>query len=209
MPGKPEPRGAAGPTLFDQADELRIQVPTSCRRSGRCRECVVEVTGGAEHLSAPSEPEQFLRPPFRLACQAELDDPAAPVEFSVLRRRLRIVAGDAEPRTAPIDPAVRVADGMVCWHGEPIEPVRGGLHGVAIDVGTTTVALELVDLRDGRTLEVVTLENPQRFGGSDVINRISYESTAPGELRYALRKALNSELRALYRRFGIDRREVL
>ena len=169
---------------------------------------MVEVTAGAEHLSAPSEPEQFLRPPFRLACQAELDDPAAPVEFSVLRRRLRIVAGDAEPRTAPIDPAVRVADGMVCWHGEPIEPVRGGLHGVAIDVGTTTVALELVDLRDGRTLEVVTLENPQRFGGSDVINRISYESTAPGELRYALRKALNSELRALYRRFGIDRREV-
>jgi uncharacterized 2Fe-2S/4Fe-4S cluster protein (DUF4445 family) len=195
-------------TLFDQADELRLQVPTSCHRSGRCRECVVEVTAGAEHLSAPTEAERFLKAPFRLACQAQLADPAVEVSFSVLRRRLRIVAGDPEPREAPIDPAVTVADGIVRHAGEPIEPVRGAVHGLAIDVGTTTVALELVDLQSGCTLEVVTFENPQRFGGSDVINRISYDGTAPGELRYSLRKALNSELRALYRRRGVDRREV-
>ena len=84
------------------------------------------------------------------------------------------------------------------------------MHGIALDVGTTTVALELVDLLDGRTLETIALENPQRFGGSDVMNRISYDSTAQrGELRYALRKALNDELRELYRRHGLDRRDVL
>jgi uncharacterized 2Fe-2S/4Fe-4S cluster protein (DUF4445 family) len=58
--------------------------------------------------------------------------------------------------------------------------------------------LELVDLLDGRTVEVVALENPQRFGGSDIINRISYdESDESGALRQVLRRAINRELQDL------------
>ncbi|MDX6560922.1 MAG: hypothetical protein QOD65_736 [Gaiellales bacterium] len=186
-----------------------MQVPTSCRRTGRCRECVVEVKAGAEHLAPPTPPEEFLREPFRLACQAALAHPDAPVDFEIIRRRLRIVAPEPEPRTLPIDPVVRVVDGIVHYGDEPIEPRRGGVYGIALDLGTTTVVFELVDLEDGRTLEVVALENPQRFGGSDVINRISYdEAHGGGELRDAVRKAINRELGALYERRGIDRREV-
>jgi uncharacterized 2Fe-2S/4Fe-4S cluster protein (DUF4445 family) len=202
-------RPAAGRTLFDEADELALQVPTSCRRTGRCRECIVEVGAGADRLSEPSDAEAFLRPPFRLACQAEVRLPEEPVEFSVVRRRLRIVTPEPEPRTAPIDPMVHVRGGAVHWGAERIEPLRGGVLGLAIDIGTTTVAFELVDLLGGDTLEVVAIENPQRFGGSDVMNRISYDSgPGRGELRHALRKALNHELRGLYARRGIDRREV-
>jgi uncharacterized 2Fe-2S/4Fe-4S cluster protein (DUF4445 family) len=186
-----------------------LRVPTSCRRTGRCRECIVEVTEGAEQLCDATEAEAFLRPPFRLACQAELRDEDAPVEFSVVRRRLRIVTPEPEPRTAPIDPLVSVVDGTVHRGREPIEPLRGGVYGLALDVGTTTVAFELVDLQSGDTVEAVALENPQRFGGSDVMNRISYDSgPGRGELRHSLRKALNQELRALYARRGLDRREV-
>ncbi len=196
-------------TLFDDADELALQVPTSCRRSGRCRECVVEVTAGAELLGPRTEAESFLRDPYRLACQAAIAAPGARVEFAVLRRRLRILTPEPEPRTDPIDPMVRVAGGVVHYGEEPIEPRRGGVYGLAIDLGTTTVVLELVDLESGQTLEVLALENPQRFGGSDVMSRISYdEGPARGELRQAVRKALNRELRDLYDRRGIDRREV-
>jgi uncharacterized 2Fe-2S/4Fe-4S cluster protein (DUF4445 family) len=206
--GRPA-RPADGRTLFDRADDLKLQVPTSCRRTGRCRECIVEVGEGGERLSAPTEAEAFLRPPFRLACQAEVDDDAEQVEFSIVRRRLRIVTPEPEPRTAPIDPVVTVEGGFVHWGGERIEEPRQGVYGIALDVGTTTVALELVDLRGGETLEVVALENPQRFGGSDVMNRISFDSgPGNGELRHSLRKALNYELRELYARRGIDRREV-
>jgi len=214
VPGKSPERGrearrAAGRTLFDEADELSLQVPTSCRRTGRCRECVVEVTAGAEHLSPPSPPESFLRPPFRLACQAEPHPTDAAVEFEVVRRRLRIVTPEPERRTAPVEPMVRAEGGVVRWGDAEIEHLRGGVHGLAIDVGTTTVVLELVDLQSGLTLELVALENPQRFGGSDVMNRISYDSgPGRGELRHSLRKGLNHELRALYGRHGIDRREV-
>jgi uncharacterized 2Fe-2S/4Fe-4S cluster protein (DUF4445 family) len=205
VPGKPASR-----TLFDRADDLALAVPTSCRRTGRCRECIVEVSGGAEHLSAPTESERFLRPPFRLACQAAIDDPAADVAFSVVRRRLQIVFPEPAPPAA-VDPMVDVHEGLVFWGEEQVAPLRPGArpHGVALDVGTTTVLAELVDLTDGRTLETVALENPQRFGGSDVMSRISYDSSPQrGELRYALRKALNDELRSLYRAHGLDRRDV-
>ncbi len=184
-------------------------MPTSCRRTGRCRECIVEVKGGAEHLAPPTEAEAFLREPYRLACQAVVSDADAEVIFSILERRLRIVVPRAEPRIAPIDPAVHVADGIVHHGKDPIAPRVGGMHGIAIDVGTTTVALELVDLDDGRIIEAIALENPQRFGGSDVMNRISYDDgPSRGQLRQSLRKAINKELRQLYVRCGIDRREV-
>ena len=198
-------------TLFDRADDLALQVPTSCGRTGRCRECVVEVRSGADGLSPPTEAERFLRPPFRLACQAALEDPAAEVDFAIVRRRLQIVTSEPSASDAPIDPMVAVRDGIVYWGEEPIAPLREGgrLHGIALDVGTTTVVLELVDLLDGHTVDLVAIENPQRFGGSDVMNRISYDgSAARGELRYALRKALGEELRDLYRRHGLDRRDV-
>ena len=35
-----------GYTLFDYADQLGAQVPTSCSRSGRCHECIIEIRGG-------------------------------------------------------------------------------------------------------------------------------------------------------------------
>ena len=213
MPGNPSSPGdgarAVPLTLFDLADGASMQVPTSCRRTGRCRECVVEVKAGAEHLAPPTPPEDFLREPFRLACQAALDEPGAEVAFAIIRRRLRIVAPEPEPRSAPIDPVVRVLEGIVHYGAEPVEPRRGGVYGIALDLGTTTVVLALVDLESGRTLAVVALENPQRFGGSDVINRISYDEAHGGdELRNAVRKAINRELAALYEREGIDRREV-
>jgi uncharacterized 2Fe-2S/4Fe-4S cluster protein (DUF4445 family) len=199
---------AAARTLFDDADELRLQMPASCRRSGRCRECVVEVTAGAELLGPRTEAESFLRDPYRLACQAAVE-PGAAVAFEILRRRLRILVPEPRPRTTAIDPVVTVADGIVQYGDDPIEPRRGGVYGIAVDLGTTTVVLELVDLETGRTAEVVALENPQRFGGSDVMNRISYDAgPGRGELRRAVRKALNRELLELYEREGIDRREV-
>jgi uncharacterized 2Fe-2S/4Fe-4S cluster protein (DUF4445 family) len=195
-------------TLFDDADELALRVPTSCRRTGRCRECVVEVRSGEEHLGGRTEAERFLRPPFRLACQAVVEEDGAPVDFDVVRRRLRIVVPERAERTTPIDPAVTVADGVVHWQDDPIEPVHGGAYGLAVDIGTTTIALELVDLISGQVIAAAAVENPQRFGGSDVMNRISYDGAHPDELRQAARRAVNAELRDLYARLGISRREI-
>jgi len=56
------------------------------------------------------------------------------------------------------------------------------LHGLAIDVGTTTVAVRLHDLESGRLIATQSFENPQRFGGSNVMARIHYDGTRRGRL---------------------------
>ena len=47
-------------------------------------------------------------------------------------------------------------------------------YGIAFDVGTTTVAGMLADLKSGQVLAAKTCVNPQRIAGSDVVSRIVY-----------------------------------
>src|SRR5712692_2504956 len=164
-----------GRTVFDYADDLAVRVPTSCGRKGTCHECIVEVKRGMEALRPRTEPEGFLRENYRLACQAVVENPDLDIEFALLQRRPQILVASAET-PAEIDPVVTRAGGQVLYDGEVIDEYRGHLYGVAIDLGTTTVVIELVDLETGERVCLASLENPQRFGGSDVMNRISYDS---------------------------------
>ena len=51
-----------------------------------------------------------------------------------------------------------------------IAPQEG--YGIAVDIGTTTVVLRIVDLKTGELLHAVSRENPQRLLSADVIGRI-------------------------------------
>jgi uncharacterized 2Fe-2S/4Fe-4S cluster protein (DUF4445 family) len=200
----------AGRTIFDYADELAVEVPTSCMRAGRCHECVVEVSQGMEALSAPSEAESFLRGDWRLACQAVIARDDLDISFAPLRRRPRILeVAEGDEIAHEIDPAVRREGDQVLYEGEVIDRWRGALYGLAVDLGTTTVVADFVDLETGRSVHRVGIENPQRFGGSDVMNRVSYD-TGPnrGELQQAVVTALNRELRRAAREHGIVRQAV-
>ncbi len=75
-------------------------------------------------------------------------------------------------------------------------------------MGTTTVVVDLVDLETGASVHLSSFENPQRFGGSDIMNRISYDGQHTGELRQALIKALNHEIQALCERYSFVRQEI-
>jgi len=90
-----------------------------------------------------------------------------------------------------------------------IDKYRGHIYGVAIDLGTTTVVAELVDLETGESAYLASFENPQRFGGSDVMNRISYDSGPfHGELHKAVINTLNQELRAMCRQLDFRRQQI-
>ena len=45
---------------------------------------------------------------------------------------------------------------------------------LALDIGTTTMALALVSLDEKRTIKVITASNPQRAYGADIMTRIDY-----------------------------------
>ena len=195
---------AIGKTVFDYADELAVEVPTSCGRTGQCHECVVEVKRGMELLTARSDAEAFLRDPYRLACQAVIMGTEGEIEFTPLRRRPRILESTHRAAPEEIAPVV-TRDGDDVFHGSvPLGRFRGALLGLAIDLGTTTIVMELVDLETGQSLAVSSFENPQRFGGSDIMHRISYDESeaAHGELQQAAVTAINREIRAMTKRLG-------
>lgn len=48
------------------------------------------------------------------------------------------------------------------------------LYGVAVDIGTTTIAAKLLNITNGETIAVASALNPQRTYGADVISRINY-----------------------------------
>ena len=198
----------AGKTIFDYADALKVRVPTSCRRNGECHECIVEVRRGMEALSPATDAEKFLRDSYRLACQATVLDPAADIDFAVLRRQPRILT-DSIHRDVGLDPATtRQGDG-VYFDGRRLDRYRGRVYGLAIDLGTTTVVLNLADLESGQVLQTASFENPQRFGGSDIMNRISYDGGPfSGELRQVMLSAINFEIGELARTLRFHRRDI-
>ena len=197
-----------GNSLFDYADALRVRVPTSCRRNGECHECIVEVRRGLDALSPATEAENFLRDNYRLACQARIIDAEADVEFAVLRREPRILTHSIR-RKVDLDPlTVRKEDG-VYFGDRRIDSYRGNLYGLAIDVGTTTVVLNLVDLESGEVIHTASFENPQRFGGSDIMHRISYdEGRYRGELQQVMLSSINFEIGDMARRLDFHRRTI-
>ena len=71
---------------------------------------------------------------------------------------------------------------------------EGGLYGLAIDLGSTTIAAHLCDLRDGTVLASSGVMNPQIRFGEDLMSRVSYAMMNPGgdvEMTAAVRAALN------------------
>ncbi len=196
-----------GKSLFDFADTLSIRVPTSCGRTGECHECIIQVTEGLENLSEKKDLESFLSPEFRLACQAVINNDKNDVSFNVLRRQPKILDKGNETKFS-LNPSVILEDNQVIFRkdnrvlNEKMTPI----YGVAVDLGTTTVVCSIIDLTNGEKIGTSSFENPQRFGGSDTLNRISYETTKfPGELKSVIISGLNFEIGELCKKNKIRR----
>ena len=199
---------AAGRSVFDYADALKVRVPTSCGRSGECHECIVEIKQGMPALSPPTPSEEFLRGSYRLACQAHVTNADADVEFAVLRRQPRILTSSVK-RSVEADPLVARRGGDVYSGDRRLEAYRGQIYGLAVDAGTTTVVMNLVDLESGEVLSTASFENPQRFGGSDIMHRISYDGGEhAGELRQVLLSSINFEIGEMSRQLRFHRRRI-
>ena len=79
------------------------------------------------------------------------------------------------------------------------EAAGGGLRdgtGIAVDIGTTTLAAQLVDLRTGAVLAVQTALNPQVAHGSDLMSRIEY-TLRGGALAPSIHRAVEEMSQAL------------
>jgi uncharacterized 2Fe-2S/4Fe-4S cluster protein (DUF4445 family) len=67
-----------------------------------------------------------------------------------------------------------------------------GIYGLAVDVGSTTIAAHLCDLRTGANLATQAAMNPQVRFGEDLMSRVSYATTEPQGLARLNRMVINT-----------------
>ncbi len=203
-----------GLSLFDQAEALGIEVPTSCRKQGKCKECMVEVVEGQELLSPMTEAEQHLKGRFRLSCQTLVTGASGVVRCHTMRRGkmrierqgLTLTAGLPESgRAMELDPAVTRDGDRILIDGVEVDRCEGPIHGLAMDLGTTTVVVRLLNLETGELIADTSLENPQRFGGAEVMSRIAYDTDHPGRL---LMRTLAGYLSHAIEKFPVDPKTI-
>jgi uncharacterized 2Fe-2S/4Fe-4S cluster protein (DUF4445 family) len=92
------------------------------------------------------------------------------------------------------------------WHLIHLQPAHEeDFYGLALDLGTSTLVLRLLDLRRNETLHETSFHNPQIQIGPDVITRLHFAGTDGGleRLQGLLIERLNQEILDLTRRHGI------
>jgi uncharacterized 2Fe-2S/4Fe-4S cluster protein (DUF4445 family) len=112
--------------------------------------------------------------------------------------------GSAGSETTSTNHRLPIAD-----HGSPITDHR--LLGLAVDLGSTSLAGYLVDLETGETLASQGAMNPQISFGEDIISRVVYAHKHPDgaqQLRRAVLDALNQLAGSLCAEAGVSRTDI-
>src|SRR5690349_19075278 len=194
-------------SIFDCAERIGVRVPTSCQKNGKCKECIVEVTQGNDLLSTRTEQEKHLKGSFRLSCQTRVIPTGdGEIRCHTMRRgQMRIerhAAGLPLRGKIALEPTVtRQGADRIRLDGVEIARSTAPIHGIAMDLGTTTVVLRLLNLETGEQIADASFENPQRFGGSDVMSRIHYDTTVGG---FLLQRTLAGYLAHAIDEFPVD-----
>ena len=155
-PTRVELSAPAGTPLRDLLFEQGVEFP--CGGQGRCRGCRIQVLKGQAEVNGAQQerlsPEEIAEG-WRLACQCAVE-------------------GDLEIELRQWDAAILVDDTPFAFQPRP------GL-GVAVDLGTTTLVAQLLDLAEGKVLAVSTALNAQARYGADVMSRLHFAVLEGGQ----------------------------
>lgn len=156
----------SGSSLRDVLFDHGVEFP--CGGRGRCRGCRIRVLSG----DVPVTPEMRralaadeIEAGWRLGCHAQVH---GPLVLEVAQWEMDVLAD-----TAPLFGGVREG------------------AGVAVDIGTTTLVAQALDLRTGQVLGVRTGLNPQCAHGADVMTRVQF-ALRSSELTELIRQSVGS-----------------
>lgn len=126
---------------------------------------------------------------------------------------------------ASLQATLRAADWRVTcviWQGDYRQRARlidvwpgadaNRAYGIAIDIGSTTVAAYLCDLVTGDMLDTVEMTNPQVSYGADVMSRVSHSMMYPGthlDMSAAIRAGIRQLVEQLTANYGVSPLHVL
>jgi uncharacterized 2Fe-2S/4Fe-4S cluster protein (DUF4445 family) len=86
------------------------------------------------------------------------------------------------------------------------------IYGLAVDIGSTTVAAHLVEMASGEVVAATGVMNPQIRFGEDLMSRVSYVMMNPGgeaDLTRVVREALNELVQQVCADAGVDPEAIL
>lgn len=212
-----------GSTVLQAARQAGLVIEAPCDAIGTCGKCKVQLLAGKtsqpvgvrHQLSAAERARGWI-----LACQERVEgDVRIGLAESAGDRGLRI-ASAGETRTVVLDPAIRKSYHVATrqtrvWCTETLiatetGDTRGELYGLAIDIGTTTLVVALIDLRSGAELAVASSLNPQAIHAQDVLSRIRFAGQTGGltQLRSELIDALNRLGAEAAQSAGVERARI-
>jgi len=200
--------------VLQAARELGVDIDSICGGQARCSRCQVEpiegmfakegITSSADHLSNMSVDEQIcqqeglLKTGNRLSCQAKILGDikiAVPASSQV---HDQVIRKDLEIHTIEPDPLARPG-------------IHHRMYGVAVDVGSTTIAAHLCDLSSGEVLASTGAMNPQIRYGEDLMSRVSYAMLHTGgakQMTDAVRAAINELIASAAKQAHVDLSEI-
>lgn len=159
-----------GTSLIDVLHEFGVEFP--CGGKGTCGKCKVRLIEGDIPVNQDHRvllEELGLFPEWRLACKSKAES-------------------DLVLEVGQYEAMIQADESTFTFEA-------GTGFGIAVDLGTTTLIAQLVDLSNAKVLAVETALNPQRRWGSDLISRV--ESALDGNgplLTDSIRKELGSML---------------
>lgn len=162
-----------------------------CRGISTCGRCKVRFLKGATIPCAQDrkvfEPKE-LREGFRLACHAKPMQDCA-VELYFPKEDKMTIVSESEKETYTEE------------KGDEAES-RDGKTFAVVDIGTTTVVMQLAQARDKKIVGTVKFMNPQRKYGFDVVSRIQAAAAAGEEMREGIRQAITEGMKELQKQAG-------
>lgn len=154
-----------------------MMLRSGCGGKGLCGKCLVRIAeSSAAGASSPDDSEVRilgegeLQAGYRLACRVEIIH-----DLSVEIPATSLLGPETVQKAPLILP-------------EPVSfarlPTAGsaGRYGLAVDLGTTTIAVYLCDLDSGKIAGSLSVRNPQTMFGDDVLNRIGFAAQKTGNL---------------------------
>jgi uncharacterized 2Fe-2S/4Fe-4S cluster protein (DUF4445 family) len=143
-----------GATLLEAAGLAGIVLNTICGEKGTCRKCAVILQPGGQIV---------------LACQHSVTENLTVLVPSDSRFVEHKILTDGASRKDAAQPDIY----KKYLSAAGTRPILG----LAVDIGTTTVVVKLIDMKTGRLIATSATLNPQTKFGDDIISRIGYART--------------------------------
>lgn len=174
--------------LTELLRNARLPLNTRCGQRGACDGCLVTLASGSLIRRDGKETVRADGHPITVhGCEYRIDPASEDVRLEIPQRSLLAY----EPQVVT-DFHINVTAGRNPLCVDPGRPL-----GLAVDVGTTTVALMLIDPTNGTILSRAAGFNQQMNLGDDVVTRINLCSTDPSMVRRLQQAVLTDTIEPL------------